>query len=183
MVRLNVPLFRQSTPHHCVPACYKMVLEHLREAHGEKIPKLSIKKIAQIIRTEIGGTRWVNLTRINEALLTSFPSVEFVPEYPCDWKEVENENTKGKPIIVWIWLSDDRGLGCGHSVVVFDIDRSEGVVHYNDPARGIIHEDIGTFISKWENENVNKSLIKVKVGERIQRKLPEYTKMEGVNIK
>jgi len=155
----------------------KMVLEHLRNIYGNKIPRLSIKTIAKIVRAEIGGgTVFQDVVRINEALLSAEPSVEFIPEYPCDWKEIVEENEKGKPIIAWVWLSDNRGHGCGHSVVVFEIDRSEGTIYYNDPAHGVIEEDIGKFISKWEHEDVNRSLIKVKVGERIQRKIPEYLK-------
>jgi len=176
MVKLDVPLFRQPHVDYCVPACIKMVLEYLRNIHGDKVPRLSIKTIAKTIRTEVGkGTVFHDITKINEMISSSLPSVDFVVEYPCEWDEIVEENENRKPIIAWIWLSDNRGHGCGHSVVVFDIDRSEGVIYYNDPALGVVQEDIGKFISKWEDENVNSSLIKVRVGEKIQRKLPEYS--------
>jgi len=185
MVKLNVPLFRQPHPDYCVPTCLKMILEYLRERYGNKVPRLSISTIAETIETLVGGggTTFDDVTRINERLLASEPSVEFSPEYPCEWREIVEENEKGKPIIAWIWLSSDRASdnrehGCGHSVVIFDINVSEGVIYYNDPIHGNVDEDIGRFISKWEHEDVNKTLIKVKVGERVQRKIPEYAMEE-----
>jgi len=176
MVRLDIPLFHQPHPDYCVPACIKMVLDYLRQRYGNKIPRLSISAIAETVlaQTEGGGTSFDDIIRINEKLLTSEPSVEFAPKYPCEWEEIVEENTKGKPIIAWIWLSDNRGHGCGHSVVIFDINVSEGVIYYKDPIHGDIEEDVGQFISKWEHEDVNKTLVKVKVGERVQRKIPEY---------
>lgn len=104
MVKLNVPLFRQPHPEYCVPTCVKMVLEHLRQRYGNKIPRLSISTIAETIGTLVGGggTTFDDVTRINEKLLPSEPSVEFSPEYPCEWKEIVEENEKRKPIIAWI---------------------------------------------------------------------------------
>lgn len=152
-----------------------MVLEYLRSVHGNKIPRLSIKRIAQVVGAVRGkGTVFHDVAKINEELRTAIPSVEFVPGYPCDWKEILEENEKGKPIIAWLWLSDNRGHGCGHSVVIFDVNPSEGSIHYNDPARGVTKEEIGKFISQWEQVDVNRSLIKVKVGEKIQREIVEY---------
>lgn len=103
-----------------------MVLAYLRATYGETIPILSIKTIAKIVKTTKGsGTAFDDIQRINERLLPCIPSVRFVPEYPCEWEEIMKEYNESKPIIAWMWLSDNRDAtgirGCGHSVVIFDI--------------------------------------------------------------
>lgn len=180
MPKVEVPLFLQPHPDYCVPTCIKMVLESLRNKYGNGIPLLSIKIIAKAIKTIIGeGTSFDFIHEINARLLTSVPSVKFLAKFPCKWDEVIEENNEGKPIIAWIWLSDSRDptgeKGCGHSVVITDIDVSLGEIFYNDPLKGLCKEDIGTFISKWEHEVVNQSLIKVEIEDRAQRYLPEYS--------
>lgn len=141
---------------------------------------MSISTIARTVETEIGGgTLFHNVTLINERLISKKLYVRFVPRYPCDWKDIEDQNDRRKPIIAWIWLSGDSGTrGCGHSVVIVDIDRSGGMIHYIDPARGEIVESIVEFISKWENENVNRSLYMVEVERREQTRITEYREEE-----
>lgn len=127
--------------------------------------------------TKGSGTAFDDIQRINERLLPCIPSVRFVPEYPCEWEEIMKEYNESKPIIAWMWLSDNRDAtgirGCGHSVVIFDI-LPQGLICYNDPIHGVVSEDTGTFISKWEHEDVNRTLVKVKVGDRTQRDMSEY---------
>jgi len=175
VVRLDVPFFGQPDPDYCVPACIKMVLEHIKNVYDGKIPRLSISNIATSIRTRKGrGTSFDTIKEINELLSGSEPSVEFFPEFPCEWEEVEEENDNRNPIIAWKWLSDNRGGGTGHSVVVIDVNHDEGIIVYNDPLVGEKNEDVGSFISAWEDENVNRTLIKVRIGMKIQKKIPDY---------
>jgi hypothetical protein len=101
----------------------------------------SIKTIARIVRTEVGrGTSFDDIPRINTRLLPSIPSVRFYAEYPCAWDDIVKENNEGKPIIAWVWLPDSRDpsgeRGCGHSVVITDLDLSLGEIYFNDPIRG-----------------------------------------------
>jgi hypothetical protein len=157
-----------------------MVLESLRQKHGEKVPRLSIKTIARIIKTEAGrGTSFDDITRVNTRLLPSIPSIKFYAEFPCPWDNIIKENGEEKPIIAWVWLPNNRDptgeRGCGHSVVITDLDLSLGEIFYNDPLTGVCREDMGKFISKWEHEEVNRSLVRVEVGERAQRVLGEYS--------
>jgi len=179
MPKVEVPLYLQPHIDFCVPTCIKMVLDSLRLAHGEKIPRLSIRTIRKTVRTQEGrGTTFDDIDRINQRLLPSIPSVKFCPEFPCEWSTVGKENREGRPIIAWLWIPDDRDpqriRGCGHSVVITDLDESLGEVFYNDPLKGECKEDTGSFISKWEHEAVNRTLIRVEVGERKQREISEF---------
>jgi hypothetical protein len=180
MPRIEVPLFLQPRPDYCVPTCIKMVLESLRLKHGEKVPRLSIKTIARIVKTEVGrGTSFDDIPRVNTRMLPSIPSLKFYAEFPCPWDDIIRENKEEKPIIAWMWLPNSKDptgeRGCGHSVVITDLDLSLGEIYYNDPIKGVCQEDMGKFISKWEHEAVNRSLIRVEVGERAQRDLSEYS--------
>ncbi len=71
-------------------------------------------------------------------------------------------------------------MGTGHSVVITDVDREKGVVTFNDPAVGLRELDVVTFISQWENENVDKTLILLEIDwlmptdKTKQKILPEF---------
>ena len=185
MPRINVPLYRQPHPDYCVPACMKMIIDYLRQVYGEKeIPNVPINKIAKQIRTDTrsgGQTTIDNISLINDSLVTSNFCIRFIAKYPSEWKTVLKENEKGNPVIAWIWITDKRNsnIGCGHSVVIIDIDREKGVVTVNDPARGQRNENVVTFISQWENENVDKTLILLEVEKRKQTKLQEFTREDS----
>ncbi len=186
--KLNVPIFRQPHPDYCVPACIKMVIDYLRQIYGnEEIPNFLISKIARQIKTDAkngGQTTLENVVLINELLETRNFHIRFVPKYPCDWKIVIQENENGKPVIAWIWNSDklDPNIGTGHSVVITNVDRDNGIVAFNDPAIGFRTIDIVTFIAQWENENVDKTLILLEIDKILptekskQKILPEYEK-------
>jgi len=151
-----------------------MVLEYIKENFDTNIPSPTVEDIAKIIKTDETGTELDDVSKINEKLLKATLSVKFEPKYLCALREIEDEIGEGKPVIVWVWLSDDRGGGCGHSVVITDINRLEGVIGYNDPIFGEREEEIGTFMSRWDNININRILIKVKIEKRPQRLIPEY---------
>jgi hypothetical protein len=184
--KINVPLFRQPHPDYCVPACIKMVIDYLRQVYGdEEIPNLPISKIAKQIKTDTkngGQTTIDNVPLINNLLNTRNFHIRFSPKYPCDWKTVIQENENGKPVIAWIWNSDknNQAIGTGHSVVITDVDREKGMVAFNDPAIGLRKTDTITFISQWENENVDKTLILLEIDKILptekakQKILPEY---------
>lgn len=60
-------------------------------------------------------------------------------------------------------------------MVITDLDLPLGEIYYNDPLKGSCKEDMGSFISKWEHEEVNRSLVRAEVGERAQREMVEYS--------
>jgi len=179
-------MFRQPHPDYCVPACIKMVLDYLRQVYGDnEIPNYSISRLAKQMKTDAksgGQTIIDNIPLVNELLTTRNFNIRFVPIYPCEWKSVLKENENGKPVIAWIWDPDknDPNIGTGHSVVITNVDKENGIIFLNDPARGQISLDVVTFISQWENENVDKTLIlleieKIDPNEKLrQKKLPEY---------
>ena len=163
-----------------------MVLDYLRQIYGEEIPNLAVSKLAKKMKTDAkhgGQTIIDNVSLINELLRSPNLSIRFVSKYPCDWKTAIRENEKEHPVIAVIWDADRRDpyVGTGHSVVITNIDRENGIVYYNDPARGKTSMDTVTFISQWENENVDKTLILVELkrivhnGKTKQKVLPEYS--------
>lgn len=180
-------MFRQPHPDYCVPACLKMVLDCLRQLYGSnEIPNYSISKLAKQIKTDAkngGQTILENVSLVNDLLKTRNFRIKFTPTYPCEWKTILKENGNGRPVIAWIWDADKNKpeVGTGHSVVVTDVDKENGVIFLNDPARGQISMDIVTFISRWDNENVDKTLILLEIGENNpvdrlkQKKLSEFT--------
>ena len=156
-----------------------MIVDHLRKIYGEdEIPSYLISKIAKKMKTDAkngGQTMIDNVPLVNDLFVTKHFKIKFIPKYPCDWRTVEAENNKYNPVIAWIWTTDkkDPTIGTGHSVVVTNVD-PEGIVEFNDPARGEQKLDTVRFISQWENENVNKTLILVEVEKRNQTELPEF---------
>ena len=69
-------------------------------------------------------------------------------------------------------------IGTGHSVVITDVDPKNGIVTFIDPAMGEKTQDIVTFISQWENENVDKTLILLEFERRKQKLVSEYISEE-----
>lgn len=129
---------------------------------------MTIDEISRKIGTDELGTRLENVEKINEELLKTLPSVEFNAELNCGFDEIENEILGGKPVIAWIKMPHQ------HSVVVTGVDKERLLIYCNDPQIGEREVKMGDFVSAWgENDNV---LIKVKIGEKIQRIIPEYSK-------
>jgi len=156
-----------------------MVLDYLRSTLTDsKVPDYTIDEISKIINTREDGTLLEGVKQINEdkTFLKSIPSLEFETKYPCRFPEIENEINANRPVIAWILVSDGH-RGFKHSVVITGVDTENGHVYYNDPAYGEVQEEIGRFISTWED--VDTILIKIKIGAREQRIMPEYVSNEN----
>jgi len=147
-----------------------MVLDFLSKQN----PKLVIPSLEEII-TAIGtnelGTEYGSIENINQLLEKSVPSVEFKRDssYP-DWKSILSDLADGKPVILWIECKDQLGNRYGHSIVVNGYINNK--VLYKDPLNGNMDEGIDTFLSKWDE--MNRYTIRVKVGERTERKITEF---------
>ncbi|MGD0496207.1 MAG: C39 family peptidase [Candidatus Bathyarchaeia archaeon] len=164
---LEVPVVYQEDDFSCVPACIKMVLEFVRTQNpGAYVPNVETREIGETIGTDELGTSLDDVKKINDKLLKTVPSVEFVTEMNCSFFEIEKEILQGKPVIAWIKIP------YSHSVVVTGLDTTLLIVYYNDPQRGKRQMEMGKFISCWGE--VDNTLIKVKVGEKLQRIMPEY---------
>jgi hypothetical protein len=164
---LDVPVVYQEDDFSCVPVCIKMVLEFLRvQNRGGYIPNMDVREIAETVATDELGTSLENVRKINEKLVKAVPSLEFAPEVNCGFAELEREIVQGKPVIAWVRIP------FSHSIVVTGVDTALLTVYYNDPQKGKRQMEMGKFMSSWlEADNV---LIKVKVGEKLQRIMPEY---------
>ncbi|MGF3573532.1 MAG: cysteine peptidase family C39 domain-containing protein [Candidatus Bathyarchaeia archaeon] len=167
-MNLDVPMEYQEDDFSCVPVCIKMVLEYVRKHYSSGfIPNLNIKEISEAIETDELGTALENVKKINEKLVKAVPSIEFVAELNCNFAEIEHEIFNNRPVIAWIKIPF-----C-HSVVITGLNKESLIIYYNDPQRGKECMNLGKFMSAWrEIDNV---LIKVKIGEKVQRILPEYT--------
>lgn len=170
---LDVPLFGQPMPYQCVPTCIKMVLEYVREKHGKKIPRLSIKMIARVVKTKIEGTAPKDVENMNDYLSKAQPSVEFktvfLSRFPEIIKELEEEEN---PVIAWINCVEPPDM-VWHAVVVTGFDPSTNTVSFNDPDGATKkEEEVGKFIKKW---GVQARLVKVLIGKKQQRHISEWT--------
>lgn len=180
MVKLNVPMFGQPIFYYCVPACIKMVLEYIREKHGEKIPRLSIKTIARVVRTTIDGTTPKDVENMNEALRRAEPSVEFKAKFLSRFPEITKELNEERPVIVWINVVEPPDTVL-HAVVITGFDPETNTVFFNDPDGGVEKtEEVGVFIKKW---GVHARLVKVLIGRKQQRHIDEWaTKTDSGEI-
>lgn len=145
-----------------------MVLEFVRIQNvGSYIPDLKIEEISRTIGTDEDGTPLEGIEKINGKLEKCVPSIEFVTKENCDFKEIEEEIiSKGKPVIAWIAIMHN------HSIVITGLDMNALIVYYNDPEIGKRQIETGKFISAWNS--IGNVLIKLKIGEKIQRVIPEY---------
>jgi len=164
---LDVPLIYQEKDFTCVPVCIKMVLDSIRAQNTNGyIPTMNVEEISMTIGTDELGTSLEDVEKINEKLVKAIPSIEFVAEMNRGFDEIEKEILQGKPVIAWIKIP------YAHSVVITGVDKTLLTVYYNDPQRGKKQMDMGKFISCWQE--ADNTLIKVKIGEKIQRIMPEY---------
>ena len=164
---LDVPLEYQEDDFSCVPVCIKMVLEFVRIKNvGGYIPNMNLEEISKAIGTDELGTPLDNIKMINEKLIKAVPSIEFVTKENCSFDEIEEEILKGNPVIAWVKIPHP------HSVVVTGFNKDLLIVYYNDPEVGKRQIEMGKFTSAWNT--MDNILVKVKIGEKIQRIIPEY---------
>ena len=117
------------------------------------------------------GTEYDAIENINKLIEKSIPSVEFKRDatYP-EWDSIVNDLGDGKPVILWIECRDQLGHPYNHSVVVEGYRYNK--VTYKDPLHGDREEGIDTFLPKWDA--IDRYTIRVKVGERKERKITEF---------
>ena len=172
---LPVPYISQGDSENlCVPVCLKMMLDYLEEVTGDsRIPTPSIRTIARIIGTTPDGTDFNGVAAINKRLERVIPSVAFeVNERSYQFSDIETELAQRRPVIAWIFVSDDKGGGCWHAAVITGYDRQNQAISLNDPMRGQISLTVQQFMAEWVKGD--QTLIRLMVGDRLQRKITEY---------
>jgi len=155
-----------------------MVMDYLKNALSINVSNLTIDEIAKIVETKEDGTLIDDVEKMNsnKKILQAVPSIEFKVKYSCKFSEIENEINAERPVIVYLYVREDH-RGFVHSVVITGLDKENNLIFYNDPIFGEVQEDIGTFISMWEE--VDSLMIKVEKGKREQRKMSEYIDTES----
>jgi len=149
-----------------------MVLEFVREKHGKKIPRLSIKRIARVVKTEKDGTAPKDVENMNDALEKAKPSVEFKTEFLSRFPEIVKELDEERPVIVWINCVEPPDI-VWHAVVVTGFDPETNTVLFNDPQGAVKkEEEVGRFVKKW---GMQARLVKVLIGKKQQRHIDAWT--------
>lgn len=171
-IRLDLQPVYQPNNYTCVPACLKMILDYIRPTLDmeENIPIFEVEQIADIVETKEDGTSFEDVRNLNKEILKANPSVEFATRRQSNIKEIIEEINHRRPIIVGIAI-EESGV-YNHSVVITGIDMGNQLIYYNDPIYGEREEGLGSFMSKWER--FDNYIIKLKLGERQQRKLEEW---------
>jgi len=121
---------------------------------------------------------FTNLKGINEELLKSIPSLDFVPGWGHKLEEIEAEVNSERPVIAWVTMTSPQGE-YRHSIVITGVDMENLLIYYNDPVYGKKQISMGEFISMWEKSFC--IMLKTKIGERRQRFIEEY--MRESNLK
>jgi ABC-type bacteriocin/lantibiotic exporter with double-glycine peptidase domain len=164
---LDVPIVFQEDDFSCVPACIKMILEFaLKQNPIGLVIDISVQEIGESMGTDELGTPLSGVRGINEKLKKTVPSIEFEAKTNCVLKEIETEIQNEKPVVAWLKMPYP------HSIVITGVDKKRLIVYYNDPQRGKSQMDMGKFMSSWKN--IDSVLIKVKIGEKLQRVIPEF---------
>lgn len=175
MVELDVPLYGQQTFYYCVPASVKMVLEYVGKKHKVKnFPKLSIKRIAKIVKTNRDGTLPTDVENMNEALCKATPSIEFEAKFLGGFPEIREQlrPPKENPVIAWVNCVEPPDILL-HAIVVTGFDSETNTVFYNEPDGGVKKKmEVGVFIKKWGN---SARMVKVLIGRVTQRKIYEWS--------
>jgi len=180
--KLDVPRFGQARRGHCVPTCLKMVLEHVKLRNGPDIPNLSISKIAKEIHTEEDGTPPGQIENVNNLLQKAKPSVEFKTVVMGRFPEIQKELLeKRQPVIALINIANLPDT-VKHAIVLTHYAEEVHEVFYIDPEdhKTEKHMEAGVFIKKWGLQAI---MVKVLVGEREQRHMPEYWLEEKTDVK
>lgn len=146
-----------------------------------EVPSFEIAEIARTIRTNETGTLLGNVRKINVALEKAIPSVEFSVDFKShQFREIEKELANSRPVIAWLFVKEGNRR-YEHTLVVRGYDKEKQLVAVNDSLRGNGPSEvpISKFMEEWEG--AGGTLIKLRVGARVQRKLTEY--IEKASIK
>jgi predicted double-glycine peptidase len=151
----------------------KMVLEYVKNRITEGFPDLDVKAISEAVRTneEESGTSFEDIKRINEKLIKTKPSLEFVAGFNHKIEEIKEEIDNDRPVIAWVMMPSPQG-DFRHSIVITEFDEDKLLIYYNDPVYGKENVPARKFMDMWGE--LFYILIKIKIGEKKQRKLEEY---------
>jgi len=173
-LRLKVPVALQPNSYTCVSTSLKMVYDYFNEVLKGDL-NLDIDEISKSIGTTEDGTDFDDIEKINSnpKILISMHSVEVIAKYGnYGLSDIENEINNGRPAIAWILPPEAKNRYYEHSVVITGVDRDKYTVYCNDPFHGEKEIKLGEFMSLWSA--TDRTLIKFKVGKRVQRLLDEW---------
>jgi len=184
MKRLEVPIYFQPNSYTCVPVSLKMVLDYIaNNCLEDGNLDLEIDDICRIVKTTSDGTIFENVKLINsdKRILKAIPSIEVVAKYEHHTLEdIEEELRNGRPAIAWILPREAVDRDTQHSIVITGIDKEGYKICCNDPIFGVREMSLGDFISCWDA--TDRTLVKVKVGQRLQRILDEWAEKAGARL-
>lgn len=124
--------------------------------------------------TEDDGTPLDGVTKVNRILRGSANRLEFDWVEFADYRDIEQENDNGRPVIAW--LKRDKFAEWSHSVVIKGRTEDDLLIKVNDPDPATTGGDWQTsdFMREWTNSD--RILIRAKVTERPhQRELKDYS--------
>jgi len=172
---IDVPVELQDDDFSCVPVCIKMVLEYIKQRNPDSnLPLKSLQELSSAMGTDELGTPLDGVQGLNSILNKTLPSIEFEGKIRCTLAEIEEDLEMEKPVFAWLKMPFP------HSIVVTGLDKQTLTIYYNDPLKGKNKIEMGKFMSAWEA--LDRVLIKVKIGEKLQRTMIDFIddKTEGV---
>lgn len=150
MPKLEITPEHQDGEFDCVPACFKMCLDYLRDELEYRIPELSKKSLISILETDQdGGTVWNKVPNLNEKLKGEESEI-FIKQQDFNHIDLDDlyiEVDEGFPIIIWYDLAQvvgDTSREKRHAVVVYGYDVDSENFHVFDPLIGEKEFDPGS---------------------------------------
>jgi len=158
-----------------------MILDFVNETKlTSTISNLDENEIANLMRTNISGTKWEHIENVNRALTPSDPSLEFIAEFETHTlADIRKELESGLPVSVWIETNPSSHPYL-HSVVITGMDNRKKEISYNDPTDGkeiIISQS--TFLTMWESFEAR--MVKTIIGRINRETLEKYMPQETNN--
>ena len=163
--------FRQTTDHHCVPACQKMVLDYVCKHFRIKCKPLSITKIAKATLTnKYDGTAPRAVENVNSLLHRAKPPLKFKLFETSKFPDITSELDAERPAIVFLNVAEPSAtVTIWHAVVITEFNPETYMVTYVDPDENepecMKSLEVGVFTKKW---GFQARLIKVLIGTKGQ---------------
>ena len=170
----TIPFYKQTEIGYCHPACVKMVIDYAIDTIGVKQKRVSLSRIADILKTHrFGGTVRENIELINPVLRDSVPRIRFQSQVSARFSDIKEEIDACRPVIAWINIAPSDEDSIKHAIVITGYNLQKNEIYFVDPEMTVENHirtlEMGTFLD--EKLGVEARIIKLDVSKIGQKHL------------